>query len=88
MLRASGISLVCCLLVSVGIAALVVYFVMRSRRPAGPRPTYVQPTMPMPPGVPPPVDVADQLRRLAELKDSGVLTEEEFQAQKAKLLGT
>jgi hypothetical protein len=31
-------------------------------------------------------DVADQLRRLADLRDEGILTEEEFAAQKAKLL--
>jgi hypothetical protein len=30
----------------------------------------------------------DQLRQLAQLKDQGILTEEEFAAQKAKLLGT
>ena len=29
----------------------------------------------------------DQLKELGELKDQGVLTEEEFAAQKAKLLG-
>ena len=29
----------------------------------------------------------DQLKELAELKNQGVLTEEEFAAQKAKLLG-
>ena len=34
------------------------------------------------------VDVASQLERLADLKDQGILTEEEFAAQKAKLLGT
>lgn len=34
-----------------------------------------------------PVDVADQLQKLAQLKDQGVLTEAEFAAQKAKLLG-
>lgn len=34
-----------------------------------------------------PVDVADQLKKLADLRDQGVLSEEEFQAQKAKLLG-
>lgn len=28
----------------------------------------------------------DQLKELGELKDQGILTEEEFQAQKAKLL--
>ena len=32
-------------------------------------------------------DVVGQLKQLAELKDSGVLTEDEFAAQKAKLLG-
>jgi len=32
-------------------------------------------------------DVASQLERLAKLKDSGHLTEEEFQTQKKKLLG-
>ena len=32
------------------------------------------------------VDVAEQLKKLADLKDSGVLTEEEFNNQKAKLL--
>ena len=31
-------------------------------------------------------DVTDKLSKLAELRDKGVLTEEEFQAQKAKLL--
>lgn len=34
-----------------------------------------------------PVDVADQLKKLAELRDQGVLSDEEFAAQKAKLLG-
>ena len=33
-------------------------------------------------------DVITQLERLGALKDQGVLTEEEFQAQKAKILGT
>ena len=31
-------------------------------------------------------DMLDKLQRLGELKQSGVLTEEEFQAQKARLL--
>jgi hypothetical protein len=31
-------------------------------------------------------DTIEQLKQLGELRDSGVLTEEEFQAQKAKLL--
>ena len=33
------------------------------------------------------VDVADQLRKLADLRDQGILTEEEFPAQKSRLLG-
>ena len=34
------------------------------------------------------VDVVDQLKRFADLRDQGILTEEEFTAQKAKLLGS
>jgi len=33
-----------------------------------------------------PVDVADELRKLAGLRDDGIITEDEFQEQKAKLL--
>ena len=36
----------------------------------------------------PQVDVVSQLERLAALRDQGVITEEEFQAQKAKILST
>jgi hypothetical protein len=36
----------------------------------------------------PETDVADQLTKLAALRDRGVLTEAEFEAQKHKLLGT
>jgi hypothetical protein len=48
---------------------------------------------PQPPPAPaapagPPVDLADQLRKLASLRDEGILSEEEFAAQKAKLLGS
>jgi hypothetical protein len=35
-----------------------------------------------------PVDVADQLTKLADLRDRGALSDAEFEAQKAKLLGT
>jgi hypothetical protein len=35
---------------------------------------------------PPQLDMVDQLRKLGELRDAGILTEEEFAAQKAKLL--
>lgn len=34
-----------------------------------------------------PLSVADELSKLAKLRDAGVITEEEFNAQKAKLLG-
>jgi hypothetical protein len=40
-----------------------------------------------PPSAGPQPDLADQLRKLADLRDAGVLTEDEFAAQKAKLLG-
>jgi Short C-terminal domain len=33
-------------------------------------------------------DVIEQLKRFAELREQGILTEDEFTAQKAKLLGT
>lgn len=33
-------------------------------------------------------DTIEQLKQLGELKESGVLSEEEFAAQKAKLLGS
>jgi Bacterial PH domain/Short C-terminal domain/Protein of unknown function (DUF2510) len=42
-----------------------------------------------PPAAPPPqTDMVEQLRKLGELRDAGILTEEEFAAQKAKILGT
>ena len=33
-------------------------------------------------------DLVEPLRKLGELRDAGILTEEEFAAQKAKLLGS
>ena len=42
------------------------------------------------PPPPPPQDTGvdlEKLQQLGELRDSGVLTEEEFQAQKARVLG-
>lgn len=38
------------------------------------------------PSPPPQDDMVTQLERLADLKDKGILTEEEFAAQKAKIL--
>jgi hypothetical protein len=48
-------------------------------------PAQPQPMM-APPAAPPPPDTATQLRQLADLKAQGILTEEEFAAQKAKIL--
>ena len=42
---------------------------------------------PPPPAAAPAVDPIEQLKELAELKNQGILTEEEFAAQKAKILG-
>ena len=36
----------------------------------------------------PPKDTVTQLKELAELKDRGILTDAEFQGQKAKILGS
>ena len=49
------------------------------------------PAQPPPPAPPEPAPAADpvaQLKELAALKDQGILTEAEFAAQKAKILGT
>ena len=52
--------------------------------------------MPPQPSSPPPAataapsitdELVDQLRKLGELRDAGILTEEEFAARKAQLLG-
>jgi hypothetical protein len=44
-------------------------------------------TAPGAPSAPPSGSLADELRKLAELRDAGVLTAAEFDAQKARLLG-
>ncbi len=44
------------------------------------------PPQPAAPAAPTQDDMLDQLQKLGELKASGVLTEEEFAAQKAKIL--
>ena len=46
---------------------------------------YAEPQYAPPP--PPEEDPVAQLRELAKLRDDGILTEEEFAAQKAKILG-
>jgi hypothetical protein len=54
--------------------------------------TYQEPVYQQPPPSPPPAapaagDIVQQLKDLAELKNQGILTEEEFAAQKARILG-
>ena len=56
---------------------------------AAPPPQQYVPTQYAPPAQPAAVSNADmaQLKELAEMRDQGILTEAEFQAQKARLLG-
>ncbi len=49
-----------------------------------PQPEYVTP----PPAAPAGDDLLDKLQQLGDLKDRGLLTEAEFEAQKARLLGS
>ena len=51
-----------------------------------PQQAYAPP--PQPAAAPAGVDMHTQLQKLGELKTAGVLTEEEFAAQKAKILGS
>lgn len=68
----------------------------RSKKMVERQSTYVHNMTPgVPYGAPPPQpapaapqdDMVEQLRKLGELRDAGILTEEEFAAQKAKVLG-
>ena len=77
---------------------MLIYFIMRESQSEvpGSRP-YGQTPPPPPPrrqvpaaaadATPGAADVADQLERLADLRDRGILSEEEFQREKDKLLG-
>jgi hypothetical protein len=54
-----------------------------------PAPAYQPPPQYAPaPEQAPQQDMVQQLKDLAELKDQGILTEEEFAAQKARILGS
>jgi Short C-terminal domain len=46
------------------------------------------PAPPPAPAAAPAQDPIEQLKQLAALKDQGILTDQEFAAQKAKILGT
>ena len=52
-----------------------------------PEPTYAAPAPAAAPAAPA-ADPIQQLKDLAELKQQGILTDEEFAAQKAKILGS
>jgi hypothetical protein len=52
-----------------------------------PEPQYEQAPPPPPPAAAPAPDPIEQLKQLGELKQQGILTDEEFAAQKAKILG-
>jgi Short C-terminal domain len=55
--------------------------------PYGQQPAYEEPPPQYEPQPEPQPDMVQQLKDLAELKDQGILTEEEFAAQKARILG-
>jgi glucan-binding YG repeat protein len=58
-----------------------------SQQQQQPQPQYVQAApAPQPAAAAPAPDMIEQLKELAQLKDQGILTEAEFDAQKAKLL--
>ena len=50
-------------------------------------PAYQEPPPPPPPAAPAGPDPIEQLKELAGLHQQGILTDEEFAAQKARLLG-
>lgn len=57
---------------------------------AGAQQAYAEQAPPPPPPVAPPAaqpDMVTQLKELAELRDQGILTDEEFATQKARILG-
>jgi hypothetical protein len=62
--------------------------IVAQRQEAYDQQTYQQaPPPPAAPAAPASGDVVQQLKDLAELKNQGILTEEEFAAQKARILG-
>jgi hypothetical protein len=63
------------LLVSWVISAIAAVVVDDRRKP---RPVVMVPT---------PADPLDQLKKLTELRDAGTLTEQEFEAEKARIMG-
>jgi Short C-terminal domain len=54
----------------------------------GEEPAYQEPPPPPPPAAPAGPDPIEQLKELGALHEQGILTDAEFAAQKAKILGT
>lgn len=70
------------------VAVVIVLVVVLARRRSTPPPTqYPVPTLGGPPDRPAPADPIEQVRRLAELRDSGAIGPEEYEARKNRLLG-
>ena len=74
----------------VGTAAVVGRHAARSQQPqAAPAAVPEELAAPAPePSAGPTPDAIEQLKQLAGLKDQGILTEDEFAAQKIKILGS
>ena len=51
------------------------------------QPGYLEPSQPAQAAAPEETELTAQLQQLAQLKDQGILTEEEFAAKKQQLLG-
>jgi len=70
---------------------MLIYFILRDSEipTTDDRPASI-PSVPSDPNGSPPgaADVADQLERLADLRDKSILTDDEFQREKDKLLGS
>ena len=60
---------------------------LREQMGGRPYPPVFGSTAPAPTAGPTAADPADRLRRLAELREAGVLTDDEFQAQRTRILG-
>lgn len=67
---------------------MLIYFIVQGSGDANEgAPATRAPASPATSTTPGAFDVADQLERLADLRDRGILTDEEFQREKDKLLG-
>src|SRR5215472_16235626 len=65
------------------------YYEQQQQQQAYAQPTYAQPTYAQPAAAPQP-DMSgqiEQLKQLAALRDQGILSDQEFEAQKQKILG-